>query len=474
MLLASFLGFLLLFLAIGFSSALVRRARSDDYLVAGRTISPALAGLSAVATNNSGYMFIGVIGFTYSVGLQAIWLMVGWIVGDLFASLLIHRRVREVGAQRQALTFPELVATWGGGNYVLLMKLAAMISVLFLGSYAAAQFNAGSKAMHVLLGWDYATGAIVGAVMVFFYCFSGGIRASIWTDVAQSLVMIVAMGLLLHVALEQVGGARAAWTALHEVSPAHMNWFPGGAMVPGAAGAILFVVGWLFAGFAVAGQPHIMIRFMALDSPTHLWRTRLYYYVWFTAFYALANGVGLVSRLLIPEHGFDAELALPVLARELLHPALAGLVLAGLFAATISTADSLILSCSAALSRDLPPARWRSWRLTRYATLVVSVLALLIALHGEQSVFHLVIMSWSVLGAAFAPLLLVYALGGRPSQRMAIAMMGAGVATVLLWREAGLHIAVYEAMPGMLAGWLVYGGGEVVKRVRGVADAGTA
>src|SRR5690606_9614151 len=116
-----------------------------------------------------------------------IWLMVGWIIGDFIASLLIHRRVREVAAKRGSLTFPELVGTWNGGRYVALMKLSALISVLFLGSYAAAQFNAGSKAMHVLFGWDYATGAVIGAVMVLFYCFSGGIRASIWTDVAQSL-----------------------------------------------------------------------------------------------------------------------------------------------------------------------------------------------------------------------------------------------------------------------------------------------
>lgn len=471
MLLASFVGFLLIFLLIGFSSVLVRRARSDDYLVAGRNVAPSLAGLSAVATNNSGYMFIGVIGYTYSTGLSAIWLMVGWIAGDLIASSLVHRHLREAAERYDCLTFPELLGRWGGGRYAMLTRLAASVSVIFLGTYAAAQFNAGSKAMHVLFGWDYAVGAVVGALMVLFYCFSGGLRASIWTDAAQSVVMITAMAVMLWVSLDMTGGLGSALEQLEVVSPTHMDWFPSDLTFGPWAGPLLFILGWMFAGFAVVGQPHVMVRFMALDSPTHLTRARIYYYFWFIAFYGLANAVGLLARLLIPETGFDAELALPTLARDLLHPVAAGLVLAGLFAATISTADSLILSCSAALSRDLPPERWRSFRLTRYSTLLVSGLALLIALFGDKNVFRLVIVAWGVLGTAFGPLLLVYALGGRPSQRLALAMVVAGVGTLFAWRAAGLSSSVYEVMPGMLAGWAVYAVGRCVRRGRGALHA---
>ncbi|MDF1782385.1 MAG: sodium/proline symporter [Alcanivoracaceae bacterium] len=456
MLLASFVGFLLLFLVIGFAASLVRKPDSGDFLVAGRSIPPALAGLSAVATNNSGYMFIGVIGFTYSTGLSAGWLMVGWILGDWMASGLVHRRLREVAGKNDSLTFPEILANWGGQRYTVLLKLVALISVIFLGTYAAAQFNAGSKAMHVLFGWDYSTGAVIGAVMVLFYCFSGGLRASIWTDVAQSIVMIVAMSVMLYVALDKVGGVSSAWQQLSAVSPTHMDWFPPGLAFSGVAGPIMFVLGWMFAGFGVIGQPHIMVRFMALNSVDNLTRARVYYYGWFIAFYFLANAVGLVARLLIPESGFDAELALPTLAHDLLPPVLAGLVLAGLFAATISTADSLILVCSAALSRDLPPKRWQSFTLTRYSTLAVCSLALIIALFGSSSVFQLVIVAWALMASSFGPLLLVYSLGGRPSQRVAVLMVIVGVATVYLWRGLGLSASVYEVMPAMLAGWLVF------------------
>jgi sodium/proline symporter len=220
----------------------------------------------------------------------------------------------------------------------------------------------------------------------------------------------------------------------------------------------------------VIGQPHIMVRFMALDNVKHLSRARVYYYLWFIGFYFLANGVGLVSRLLTPESGFDAELALPTLARDLLPPLAAGLVLAGLFAATVSTADSLILSCSAALSRDLPPERWQSFTLTRYSTLLVIGLALLIALYGPSSVFDLVIVAWAVLAAALGPLLVVYALGGRPSQPVAIAMVLIGLATIYVWRGVGLSASVYEVMPAMLAGGLIYGVATLLRKGREKRD----
>ena len=140
------------------------------------------------------------------------------------------------------------------------------MTVIFLGTYAAAQLNAGSKALFVLFGWNYGVGAGIGAVIVMLYCFAGGIRASIWTDAAQSVLMIGAMGLMCWVAVDGVGGWGAFVTALYAVSPEYMNWFTSNPAAGSAAGPVFFVVGWLFAGFAVIGQPHIMVRFMAKIS----------------------------------------------------------------------------------------------------------------------------------------------------------------------------------------------------------------
>ena len=168
-----------MFLLIGFSSVLVRSKEQSDYLLAGSSVPPSLIGLSAVATNNSGFMFIGVIDYTYATGLPAFTMMVGWILGDWMAATLVTRKVREVSEERGTLTIPELLSRWGGGHFQVLKVVAALIAVLLLGVYAAAQFKAGGKALQALFDWDLRTGAIIGAVMVLCYGFSGGLRASV-------------------------------------------------------------------------------------------------------------------------------------------------------------------------------------------------------------------------------------------------------------------------------------------------------
>jgi sodium/proline symporter len=472
----SFVAFLLLFVGVGFSSVLVRRKQSADYLLAGRSLPPSLAGLSAVATNNSGYMFIGVIGFTYTTGLAALWLMLGWIVGDFLISLRVHPKLREATDRSGALTYPALLGDWHGQGHRVVRVVAAALAAGFLGIYAAAQFDAGSKALHVLFGWPSELGKLIGATMVLFYCFSGGLRASVWTDAAQSVVMILGMAVMVWITVAEQGGVAGAVVALDEVSPTFLDLFPPD-LAFGAAGPALFVIGWLFAGFAVVGQPQVMIRFMSLDEDVGLARTRVYYYLWFTSFYALATIVGLMARLILPELtdvnvAEDTELALPALANAMLPGVLAGLVLAGLFAATISTADSLILTCSAALSRDLAPAERRSYLATRAATLLVIVVALVVALWSQETVFALVLHAWSGLGAAFGPLLLLYSTGFRPSQGLAVAMMLVGAGGVFAWQAVpeAMQATLYEVVPGMAAGaavlaaaWLV-GGRRAVRR----------
>ncbi|RME64838.1 MAG: sodium/proline symporter [Alphaproteobacteria bacterium] len=466
MMMASFAAFLIGFLLIGLVSVLKSRGTKSDYYLASRSVPPALAGLSAVATNNSGYMFIGVIGFTYATGLAAIWLMVGWIVGDFLASLFIHRQLRLSTERTREVTFAGVLSRWQGGDFSYLRKTAALATVLFLGAYAAAQLAAGGKALQALFDWQRETGAIIVALMVALYCLAGGIRASIWTDAAQALVMVVAMGLLFIVAVADLGGINAAWQQLANV-PHYLEWFPSDLAVPGVSGMALFVTGWLFAGFSVIGQPHIMVRFMALDRADHIRQARFYYYGFFAVFYALATGVGLLSRLYLPDlHNLDPELALPRIARMLLPPVFVGMILAGIFAATMSTADSLVLACSSALTHDLLPRRLeKTWEI-KTATMAVTLLALAIALADTQSVFSLVILAWSTLASAFGPLLLVLALGRPVEEWLALAMMAVGTATAWTWRHFGLHADIYEGMPGMLAGLGVY---AALCRVRGAS-----
>jgi len=452
----SFLFFLLLFVVIGVSSARKSRGTRQDYYLASSSISPALVGLSAVATNNSGYMFIGVIGYTYATGLASIWLMLGWIVGDFLASTFVHRRLRTATELSGEVSYAGVLSNWyNNGKQDSLQRIIGLISLVFLLAYASAQLVAGGKALHVLFDWPIWAGAVIGAVLVAVYCVAGGIRASIWTDAAQSVVMIVAMAILLFVATSSLGGIDASISQMNAVD-GFLDWFPKDLALPGLAGGVLFAISWAFAGFSVIGQPHIMVRFMTLTSNQKMNQARLWYYLWFTAFYAMATGVGLLSRIYLGNDGsFDAELALPTMALELLSPVFVGLVLAGIFAATMSTADSLVLSCSAAITHDLLPHKVENTFLLKAATLLITLVALLWALVNGQSVFSLVILAWSGLASAFAPLLIVLSLGGKPSQKLSILAVVTGLSVAMIWRYLGWHGAVYEGMAGIIAGLII-------------------
>jgi SSS family transporter len=451
----SFIAFLAIFVAIGVSSVLRSRGTKQDYYLASNDVPASLVGLSAVATNNSGYMFIGVIGYTYMTGLAAVWLMVAWLLGDYLASTFIHARLRKATVQNDESSYAGVLGNWYGQKDMAVQRLVALLSLVFLMAYAGAQLVAGSKALQVLLDWPHYAGAIIGAVMVTLYCFAGGIRASIWTDAAQSVVMIVAMAAILVVATLSVGGIDGAVAQMREV-PGFLALFPDDLILPGIAGGLMFVLGWMFAGFSVIGQPHIMVRFMALNKQGRMRQARAWYYVWFTAFYCMATAVGMLSRIYLGDPAsFDAELALPTMAMELLPPVFVGMVLAGIFAATMSTADSLVLNCSAAVTHDLIPQNIENTRVLKFTTVAMVLIALSWALTSSESVFSLVIFAWSGLGSAFAPLLILLALGFRPSQRASIIAMLTGLAVALSWRFLDWHAAVYEGLPGIISGLIV-------------------
>jgi sodium/proline symporter len=446
----SFAVFLGLFFIIGLASVLKSKGTKTDYYLAGQSVSPLFSGLSAVATNNSGYMFIGVIGYTYAVGLASIWLMIGWIAGDFLASLFIHKKLNIATTKTGEASYAGVLATWSGGNMVIWRRMAAVLTLIFLGAYAAAQIAAGSKALEGVLNWDRTAGAWLVAVMVLSYSVAGGIRASIWTDVAQSFVMLAAMMVLVFSGITAYGGITNvihAWQAI----PSYFELAPQGIMFPGVMGLFLFLLGWLVAGLSVIGQPHIMVRFMALNHAASFKATRIYYYGFFIIFYALATIAGMLARLHLPElNSLDPELALPTMAVKLLPPVLVGVVLAGIFAATMSTADSLVLSCSSTITHDLLPKTAESQTMMKLVTAVVTGLALLIALYASSSVFDLVIMSWSVMAVAFGPLLILLAMNRVMTEKVAITVMAVGVIVALSWRYINLHHMIYEGLPGML------------------------
>ncbi|TWT60717.1 sodium/proline symporter [Rubinisphaera italica] len=464
----SFLFFLGVFVVIGLSSARARKSTTDDYLLANRSVPPWLAALSAVATNNSGFMFIGQIAYSYRVGIESIWMMIGWIVGDFIAWLLVHPRVRRESERLDVATVPALLGTSNSREKRVVIILAGLMTFVLLGVYAAAQLKAGSTALQALFGWKPEVGAIIGAVIVVLYCFSGGIRASIWTDAAQSFVMILAMVTLLITASFQVGTPVDVWNNLSQQDPELVRWFPRNLKF----GFAMYLLGMTFGGFGAIGQPHILVRFMTIRSVDEIQRARMIYFLWFIPFFIASIAVGLYARAYMPDllnipltagmtESQATELAMPEMARRLLPDVLIGLTLAGLFSATMSTADSQILVCSGSITQDINP-RWKnSYLASKLATLAVAGLALIIALFAGQGVFSLVLIAWSALGAGLGPALMLRLLGVELSSLTITLMMSAGVGTVIAWNTIGYDGDVFKLLPGMLASFLMWPIGSI-------------
>jgi sodium/proline symporter len=455
---ASFLFFLALFVAIGAYSATRAKKTADDYLLASRSVGPWMTAFSAVATNNSGFMFIGLIGTTYLEGISAAWIMVGWMGGDWLAWLVVHKKLRERSAAAAVDTIPSFLAIdEKGQRSTLIALIAGLITVIFLGTYAAAQLSAGSKALHVMFGWPHEAGAILGAVVIVLYCFSGGIRASIWTDTVQSIVMLFSMLMLSVVALDQLGGFEALWSQLRAIDPILVQVIP-----EKRFGFTPFLLGWFGAGLGVVGQPHVMIRAMAIRDPEEMTKARRIYFSWYWVFSAGCVLVALACRALldIPSvENFDQELALPQLSMQLLPGVLVGVVLGGLFSATMSTADSQVLSCSASIAHDIFPSKKSDhYLLSRGATVGVTAMAVIIALYGSRNVFSLVTLAWSLLASSLGPLLVLRILNRPVSPVLGTAMMIVGAASALYWRF-GLEFgdAVFDVFPGMLGGFFTFG-----------------
>ena len=460
----TFLTFIVLFMGVGLYSSTRQQNNTTDYLLAGRGVNPWLTALSTVATGNSGFMFIGLIGFTYQVGLSAIWLTIGYILGDGLAWLTVHRRLRQVSEESNVETIPAFLGQGVlGGRWITIAS--AVITLLFLGTYAAAQLHAGSKALSVLFGWESWVGVVFGAVVVGIYCVSGGIRASIWVGSIQAILMLLSMMVLSGVAIAATGGLSGLWQQLNTIDPTLTRMMPSSLRF----GFWPFAIAWTVSGFGVVGQPHIMIRAMAIESTEQVSEARNIYVVFNAVFAIAATVVGLTARVLLPDLlGMDTELALPQLASTLLPGIMVGFILVGLFSATISTADAQVLSCSAALTQDLFPQATAptssttsstpsSTQWAKLGTLTVLGLILIIALNVTDNVFTLVMFSWAALASSLGPLLVVQALKRPLNWAIAIGMILTGIVTAIIWR-LGLQLSqdIYEVLPGMVASTMVY------------------
>ena len=449
--LLSFLVFFALFTGVGLAASFFRKNNIEDYFLASRNVPGWMVALSYGATISSGATFIGFAGLAYNTGLTAVFAIVGLTIGDHVGWIIAGNRIRNKGIETQAHTYPSLVGKLGDKDFQIVTVITAMLTVVFMGTYCSAQLVAGAKIGEALFDWDYNIFVFVGAAVLLAYCWAGGIRASIWTDAVQAIIIMLSLLILVVVAMDQLGGFGALYAQLHAIDPALVD--------PFQIKFISIFVGWIAFGVGVLGQPQLMVRHMVARSDADLLTARRIYLGWRWSVLFLATLVGFIARVMIPEieGGFDAELSIPALWEDLLPPVLVGLLVAGLFSATMSTADSLLLAASSALTQHVFPQLRNSYFRARMGTVIVIGLIVTIALLASQNVLSLVVLAWGGMASAVAPLVVLMLLGERPSQRLAVTMMLAGFGVAIYWRHGlGLHAQLMDLVPGMITGFAIF------------------
>lgn len=453
---SAFAGYLLILFAIGFV-AWRRTVGISDYVLGGRTLGPGVTALSAGASDMSGWLLLGLPGAIYLSGLREAWIVVGLLLGAWANWHLIAGPLRRASAAADdALTLPELLsrilATNADPRTLRLLRSTATALILFFFTfYVAAGLVAGARLFETSLGLDYFSALLTGTVIIVAYTMAGGFLAVSWTDFFQGSLMLLA---LVAVPLLLVAGAAGP------VVP------PAGHLDPFAGLTPLALVSLLAWGLGYFGQPHILARFMAIRDPGQLTRARHIGMSWMFITTVAAVAIGIGGSGLFATALDEPETVFINLTQLLFHPLIAGIVLAAILAAVMSTIDSQLLVASTALAEDV----YKPWvrpsaastevvRIGRLAVVAVAGIALALALNPESRVLALVSHAWAGLGASFGPVLLLALHWPRLTAAGALAGMVTGGATVIVWSglECGLF-EVYELLPAfLLAGAIAMG-----------------
>jgi sodium/proline symporter len=430
-----------------------RRTRNEtDFFLGGRQLGGWVAALSASASSSSAWTLLGVTGAAYVWGLSALWLFPAIIMGYLINWLWAGPRLRTLSLKTGAITLSEVLA--GDKQdplYPLIMKTASVIIVVSFMFYIAAQFQAAGKAFDNSFHLGQEVSLLIGAAVVLVYTLLGGFWAVSVTDTLQGLLMVATAVILPLVALVAIGGPDQLLPALHAVgTPEQLSWTGpwGGAM------GLAFVAGTLGIGLGYPGQPHVLNRFMALRDERALRTGRIIALSWGVLIYAGTLTIGLCARVLYSNIA-DGEQVFFEVANRLLSPVMAGVMVAAVLSAIMSTADSQLLVAASSVSHDwrLSGGKSTNLRFSRLVVIAVSVVATLIAMFAPDQIFSRVLFAWHAVGSAFAPPLLVRLAGYRVSARATLSAMcmGAGLTVVLSYFPNSPGDALERLLPFMLA-----------------------
>ena len=449
---------------------------SSDFYLGGRSLGPVVTAMSAEASDMSSYLLMGIPGLAYLSGVaDASWTAIGLAVGTYLNFLLVAKRLRRYSVKLDAITIPSFISRRYGEKRPVIMCISALIILIFFVPYVASGLAAIGKLFNSLFGWDYMTAVVIGAIVIISYTSVGGFSAVATMDLIQSIIMTIALAIIVVFGIIQAGGMDAVLS--------HARTLPGflsfgetynpatGSAEPYGFIRIISMMAW---GLGYFGMPHILVRFMAIRDENELTLSRRIAATWVVLSMGVAVFIGIVGHAVsaagrIPFLEGSATETVIVRLSDLLSsfgivPAVvAGCILAGILAATMSTADSQLLAASSAFSENIVQEVFgvkltekQTMLIARLTVIVIAVIALFLASDPDSNVFQIVSFAWAGFGAAFGPAILCALYWKRSNRQGIMAGLVAGGVMIFVWkflvRPMGGALDIYELLPAFVVG----------------------
>lgn len=481
--LAAMIIYMAIVIVIGLAYAKKANTNSENYYLGGRSLGPWVAAMSAEASDMSGWLLMGLPGVAYWCGLaDAAWTAIGLAIGTYLNWLLVSKRLHRYSIRaNNSITLPEFFSNRFRESKKIILTLSALFILIFFTVYAASCFVTCGKLFATLFGLPYISMMLVGAVFVLIYTVLGGFLAESASDFMQGIVMIVALVIIVTVSTISAGGFGEVIKNAREI-PGFLEFFglanptldANDVQLLSEAGKPVFgdpkPYGWLSVcsmlawGLGYFGMPQVLLRFMAIREEGELKQSRRIAMIWVIISLAVAVFIGIVGRRLFPTTHLttsSAENIFITLAKSSLPAILAGFVMAGILAATISSSDSYLLIAASAFAKNIFQGVCKKdatdkqvMTISRITLLVIAAIAVVIALDEDSVIFKIVSFAWAGFGATFGPLMLFSLFWKRTTKEGAIAGMVSGAAMVFIWKlcisKLGGAFAIYELLPAFI------------------------
>ena len=470
--LITIIAYLAIIVGVGFAYTKKSNASSESYFLGGRSLGPLVTAMSAEASDMSGWLLMGLPGVALMTGLpEAVWTAIGLAVGTYINWLIVAKRLRVYTHHIGSFTLPDFFGRRFGDKSHLISTVAAIIIIIFFIPYTASGFAACGKLFASIFGMEYVTAMILSAIVIIVYCTLGGFLAASLTDFIQSIIMTIALFIVVGLGEGVLHGFDNVFNSVASLD-GYLDVFKGFDVASGTTssyGAIP-VISTLAWGLGYFGMPHILLRFMAIDDKNKLKLSRRVASVWVVISMGIAVligvvGYGLMQKGIVPtyESASAAETIIVDISKYLsgfgvIPAVVAGIILAGILASTMSTADSQLLAAASSVSQNLVQetlhiklSEKKSVWLARISVIAISVVAIFLALDPSSSVFGIVSFAWAGFGATFGPVVLFALFWKRTNKWGAFAGMVAGAITIFVWKFlVRPHFSIYELLPAFI------------------------